>query len=173
MVVREELTGVLWSELPDFKGYFISENGMVYSVKRKKCLTPRVNNKGYITYCLSKDSKHYYRLAHRLVASAFLPNPANLPEVNHKDENSTNNHFSNLEWCSRKYNVNYGTSIERGKRTQGFQIAQYRTNGELVRVWPSIKEAARNGYDFRHIQRCLKGKNKTHGGYEWRICNAN
>lgn len=157
-----------WLEIAGFEGYYISDTGLVYSTKTKKLMKERVNNSGYIVYCLTRKGKHYYRLAHRLVAQAFIPNPNNLPEVNHKDENKKCNGKDNLEWCDRSYNINHGSFIERMKKKQGRPILQYTLDGVLVKKWDSIKEASRNGYDFRHIQACVTGKAKTHKGYVWR-----
>lgn len=150
-----------------FENYSISDSGAVYNDKTGRIIKPRKNNKGYTVYCLSKGGKHYYRLAHRLVATAFVDNPNHLPEVNHKDENKQNNNADNLEWCTRRHNATFGTAIARMKKTQGVPIIQYALDGNFVKVWDSIKEASRNGFDFRHIQACLKGKAQTHKGYKW------
>jgi hypothetical protein len=71
------------------------------------------NAKGYIRITLRKNNKNVYASLHRLVAEAFIPNPNNLPQVNHKDEDKTNNCVDNLEWCTTSYNINYGTRNER------------------------------------------------------------
>ena len=68
------------------------------------------NSRGYPAIALCKDGKYKMFNIHRLVAKAFIPNPDNLPEINHKDENKENNCVDNLEWCTRKYNMNYGTT---------------------------------------------------------------
>ena len=151
-----------------FENYLISDSGLVRNKKTGRILKPRMNNRGYTVFCLSKKGKHYYFLAHRLVAEVFIPNPEKLPEVNHKDENKSHNNADNLEWCNRKYNAKYGTAHSRMKKTQGCSIEQYSIDGKLIKKWDSIREASRNGFDFRHIQSCLKGKSKTHKGYEWR-----
>ena len=70
-------------------------------------LRPKNNGTGYFTVCLYKNKIHKYYLIHRLVAQAFIPNPDNLSEVNHKDEDKSNNRADNLEWCDHKYNMNY------------------------------------------------------------------
>ena len=114
----------MWKEIPGTDGkYLISTDGEVIAISRRvkfgnvyrwtktKILTPRDNGKGYLE--LEFLGKHRY--IHRLVAEAFIPNPQNLPQVNHKDENKSNNCVDNLEWCDRVYNTNYGTGIERSK----------------------------------------------------------
>ena len=76
-------------------------------------LSPKNNGTGYFTVCLYKNKTHKYYLIHRLVALTFIPNPDNLPCVNHKDEDKTNNRIDNLEWCDHKYNSNYKGVLKR------------------------------------------------------------
>lgn len=77
-----------------------------------------IDKAGYFKIQLSKNNKIKHYLVHRLVAQTFIPNPNNYLEINRKDENKQNNHISNLEWCNRKYNVNYGTGIKRRSELQ-------------------------------------------------------
>lgn len=101
-----------WKIIDGFTDYRVSENGDVYSTKRNKILRQH-ERKNYLgVYLYAKDNRQY-KLVHRLVANAFIPNPNNLPQINHKDENSLNNCVDNLEWCTAKYNCNYGTHIEK------------------------------------------------------------
>ena len=101
-----------WKIIDGFTDYRVSENGDVYSTKRNKILRQH-KRKNYLGVYLYAKDKRQYRLVHRLVANAFIPNPNNLPQINHKDENSLNNCVDNLEWCTAKYNCNYGTHIEK------------------------------------------------------------
>lgn len=97
-----------WKPVVGYEGlYEISNNGEILSKTRRKILKQN-NSKGYNRVILSKDGKPQHFLVHRLVAIAFLPNPHNLPQINHKDENKLNNNVENLEWCDAKYNINYG-----------------------------------------------------------------
>lgn len=115
-----------WKPAVGYEGlYEVSNLGNVRGVNRMtyrkgvvRCLKgkirkPQIISTGYKQVQLSKDGKVKGICIHRLVAEAFIPNPDNLPCVNHKDEDKTNNNVENLEWCSFKYNSNYGTSISR------------------------------------------------------------
>ena len=116
-----------WRPIEGYEGlYEVSSYGRVRSLDRyvKTCygsyrlykgkvLSPGKKSDGYLLINLSCNGKYNTIRVHRLVAQAFLPNPDNLPEVNHKDENKTNNSVENLEWCDRKYNMNFGTRIKR------------------------------------------------------------
>lgn len=108
----------VWVDIIDFPGYQVSNTGKVRNIKDFRLLGQQLNKAGYYTVNLRKDLESYTCLVHRLVAIAFLPNPDNLPIVNHKDENTINPNVENLEWCTAEYNVNYGTSRERAKETK-------------------------------------------------------
>lgn len=98
-----------WITTKDGRKYFI-----------KGTLMKSQENDGYLYIDLCKNSKMKRYSIHRLVAKAFIPNPDNLPQVNHKDENPSNNIWTNLEFCTAEYNVNYGTRNERtGKSMKG------------------------------------------------------
>lgn len=99
----------IWKEIEGYAGlYEISNWGNIRSLKFGRKLNPVVNSSGYKLISLSKEGKGKSFSVHRLVAEAFIPNSNNYPCINHKDENKTNNHVSNLEWCTQKYNCNYG-----------------------------------------------------------------
>ena len=110
----------IWKDISGFEGvYEISSYGRVRSVKSGKILsTSKCGGcRGYLSVCLSKNGKRYGKLVHRLVAEAFIPAVEGLSEVNHKDEDKTNNRVENLEFCDHKYNMNYGTRNIRSKDT--------------------------------------------------------
>ena len=147
--------------MKDIKGYEglygITSCGKVWSYKRKKFLTPVVNNKGYLYVTLWKDGeKKMYRL-HRLVAEAYLPNPSNLPDVDHIDNDKTHNYVNNLQWITHRDNV---------RKSCNKPILQFSLDGEFIREWPSTIDVGREVKS--HICQCLKGRHKTALGYIWK-----
>ena len=114
---------------------------------------------------LCKDNKLKKCLIHRLVASAFIPNPLNLSDVNHRDENPSNNHVSNLEWMSHKENCRYGTKKEKVSK----KILQFTKDGKFVKEYPSAIEASRQTrISNQSIGQCCLGKIHSAGGFVWR-----
>lgn len=105
----------VWKPIFDFPRYSISNLGRVRSTYSYKILKLKKCRDGYLKVCLCKNKSKYYVFVHRLVANAFITNPNRYPIINHKDENKANNCYTNLEWCTQKYNVNYGTRIKRIK----------------------------------------------------------
>lgn len=96
-----------WEEIPNYENkYWISNYGRIKN--KTKIMKPMVATNGYLVACLWKNNKQSKILIHRLVAKIFIENPNNYEEVNHIDENKENNNVNNLQWCSHKYNMNYG-----------------------------------------------------------------
>lgn len=130
---------------------------------------------GYKRVLLCHYGKHYHCAVHRLVAQAFIPNPKELPCVNHKDENTQNNSADNLEWCTWEYNSNYGTLPSRiSKRMQtdhptAKTVFQYGIDGRFLRSYRSANEASRmiGSVTGDMITRACRGQSKTAGGYRW------
>lgn len=109
----------IWKDIIGFEGiYEISNLGRIRRIKTGRILSTRRSDGWYITVTLYKDKKRYGKSLHRLVSEAFISNPDNLPEVNHRDEDKTNNRVDNLEFCDHKYNVNYGTIKDRIRNTR-------------------------------------------------------
>ena len=100
------------------------------------------DNRGYVSVQLTHKGKTHKVWVHRLVATAFISNPDNYTVVNHKDENPSNNYVKNLEWCTVKYNVNYGTAMIRRRKTISLPVNQYMLDGTFVATYPSITDAA-------------------------------
>lgn len=117
--------------------------------------------------CCEGDSKT--KQIHRLVAEAFVPNPNNLPEINHKDENKANNRADNLEWCNRSYNVKYGTGIRRRAIALSKPIEQLTLDGQHVAYYESSAIAAElNSCDPSYIRHVIRGEKESAFGYVWR-----
>ena len=109
----------IWKDIIGFEGiYEISNLGRIRRIKTGRILSTRRSDGWYITVTLYKDKKRYGKSLHKLVSEAFISNPDNLPEVNHRDEDKTNNRVDNLEFCNHKYNVNYGTIKDRIRNTR-------------------------------------------------------
>ena len=123
-----DVAPVVWMPVLGFEGlYEVSSFGQVRNKNGKvlKQMIKRTNGTCYKSVDLWKDGKYYKKYIHRLLAEAFIPNPDGLPFVNHKDEDGTNNSIDNLEWCTREYNVNYGTAKERrAKKIRGVPHAE-------------------------------------------------
>lgn len=125
--IKKEVIGVEeWRVIEGYENYAISNYGNVKNIKTNYQLKTRVNSyTGYVQIGVRKDGKAKTFNVHRLVALAFIQNPTNLPEVNHRDEDKTNNQVSNLEWCDREYNANYGTRNERVRKSKQENPRQY------------------------------------------------
>ena len=107
-----------WRPIKGYEGlYEVSNTGLVRNVVKGRYLKPGFDKNGYLKCVLSKGGKQRTVYIHRLVATAFIPNPDGLPQVNHRDEDKTRNVVDNLEWCTSKYNVNYGSAQERRVQT--------------------------------------------------------
>lgn len=140
-------------------------------LKEEHILVPNITKYGYVRSVLTKDKKHKSYAIHRLVAEAFISNPENLPFVNHKDENKSNNKVENLEWCTAKYNSNYGTCIDRirEKNTgKGHVVFQYDKDGKFMARFSNAYEALRClGKYHNGIQDACKTGNLCYG-FQWR-----
>ena len=157
----------------DVKGYeglyAVTSCGKIWSYRRQKFLKPVCEKNGYLRVNLYKDGKMKHYCVHRLVTEAYIPNPDNLPQINHKDENKTNNCLQNLEWCDCKYNINYGTHKERVSNSLKIPILQYDLDGNFIREWGSATDV---GQEVKSgICSCLKGRKKTAYGYIWKYKN--
>lgn len=167
--------------------YEVDNLSRVFSLRTGKQMKQMVNTRGYKTVALTKEGKTKCVFVHRMVAEAFVPNDANFPFVNHKDEDKTNNLPENLEWCTARYNANYGTAIKRrvatlkrnGTSTKGRpsekrkQIVAIDENGAEIIFENSYEAAEKTGVDRRNIYACCQGKKKRLNGYkfDW-VCGA-
>lgn len=169
--------------------YKVSNLGRILSLNYRNTGKPKLRkpvetSNGYLQVGLSKNGETKTCKVHRLVAETFLPNPENLPEVNHKDEDKTNNFVflnedgsinkekSNLEWKNHRDNCNHGTRNERISKTQtngirSKKVLQLSLSGELIKVWESTHECGRNGFNQQNVVDCCNGKQKTHKGFRF------
>ena len=155
----------VWKEIPGFPDYQVSNLGRVMSYRNQYGHGPRIihgekTKSGYIQVKLNKERFK----VHRLVALAFIPNPDGLPQINHKNEIKTDNRADNLEWCTGKYNVNYGTAIERRSKKRGKSVLCIETGN----VFESCKAAGREmNLDFSHIAKCCRGVLSHHKNFHF------
>ena len=197
-----------WKDIKGYEGlYQVSNFGRVRSydklsknrwgyknLRKGKILKPIVGTKGYLmVFLYDSNGKSKIHRIHRLVADAFIPNPHNYPQVNHKDENKQNNFVwinedgsvdlekSNLEWCTNDYNNHYGTRKDRAKSKMkgklinrsdmSKKIIQYDKNGNFINEWPSMMQIQRElGYDTASIWCCCNNRHNQHSayGYVWK-----
>lgn len=170
----------IWKDIKGYEGlYQVSNLGRVKRIlfinricikEKEKMLKPRQNKFGYLLVSLSKNGKIKQITIHRLVAETFLNNPNNYSDINHKDENKQNNNVDNLEFCTHKYNTNYGTRVQKIKeknKLKGKSILQIK-NGKIIKKWFNIKQAGTQlNINTKNICSCCKGKRKSAGGYQW------
>lgn len=196
----------IWKDIKGYEGlYQVSNLGRVKSLKRNckgghgsnrivnkrilaQCNTGRDRDYKGVRLCKNKILKSFQ--IHRLVAEAFIPNSNNYPCVNHKKEfEKWNNKVSNLEWCTYKYNINYGTHNERAAKNRNYEekvkntnyisagiksglarckkVYQYDKNLNLIKEWNSTKQCKEGKFNQSCISECCLGKRKTHKGYIW------
>ena len=162
-----------WRPIEGYEYYEVSNLGRVRSWinnKWKRRNTPKILSlhrltKGYLGVSLSSAPNVSKTIkVHRLVAKAFIPNPDKKFQVNHLDECKTNNAVSNLEWCTQKENLNYGTRTKRASEKCSKPVLCV----ELNRIFPSLNEAARQlSLNTGNLSSVLSGRNKTAGGYHF------
>lgn len=132
----------------------VDDNGRKYDKPLSgKQMKQSMHDKGYKTVSLTRDGKTKMRFVHRLVAEAFIPNPGNLPMVNHKDEDKTNNFIENLEWCTNEYNLTYGTARQRqAKKIRGRPLSEEH-KAKIAKSMKEYrdKERSENGYCYNGV----------------------
>ena len=116
---------------------------------------------------LYKNKNYHHFLVHRLVAETFIPNPDNLPEVNHKDENKQNNYVDNLEWCTAKYNTNYGNCIAKRANSKKKPVQRIDKDGKIYTYLSATDAGKELGINPNFISRCCTGERKTLYGETW------
>lgn len=175
----------IWKDILGYEGlYQISNLGRVKSLARYDAIGRKVrgrilkcqsNPDGYLNITIGRGENKKTFLVHRLVAMHFVPNPLNLPEINHKDVNVTNNKANNLEWCDRIYNAKYDNAHLKTAEKNKKPVIQMDLEGNAIKKWNSIKEAgmAVNIPDT-NIKACCKKQKYRHtaGGYKWKYAEG-
>ena len=153
--------------------YQVGRWGKVMKVRQPGKMIAQHANNGYKRVALYRDGQGKWSFVHRLVATAFVPNPDDKPYINHKDENRSNNVPENLEWCTMAENNLYGGHVE---RTQSANIAnrqaieQVDASGNVVATFESITSAAhQTGIPISSVSQCLSGKLRQTHGFTFRI----
>lgn len=192
-----------WKDIEGYEGlYQVSNLGNVRSLKfsggnKAKLLKQNITKEGYKRVGLCKNGKRKDYRIHRLVAMAFIPNPNNLPIINHKDEDKGNNNVNNLEWCTIAYNNTYGTARERagknisksvrgennsnyGKKGKDASaskpIFMYDEEGNFIRQFDSISETNEyfgKKFAYSTVSACLRGRYKTAYGFVFKYVEEN
>ena len=174
--------------IPGFEKYGITMDGEVKHLRTGHIKTPGLNKTGgyYVVNLYDADGRARRPLVHRLVALTYIPNPDNLPQVNHKDENKLNNHVDNLEWCTASYNLNYGTRLQRISEKNTGQTRSYHGGGHtkkpiaqidknqniVIAAFDSITDAAAAMNMGATLIRDVANHKKychTAGGYRWEL----
>lgn len=170
----------VWRDIKGYEGlYMVSDKGRVRSFygsvinhrPKGSLLKPATDRDGYLRVMLTKKGKQKGFGVHRLVAQAFIPNPDNLPQVNHKDENPSNDSVDNLEWCTQEYNNAYGTRMD--KIRDKISVAVIATNistGETTE-FNTLYDCSRFigcGRNTSRIYEVLNGKKKQFKGYTFK-----
>lgn len=174
----------IWKDINGYVGlYQVSNLGRVrsldhkvknkngYRIAKGKILSFKKSGSRneYNSVGLSKNSKCEYYTVHSLVMNTFTEKPCYKCEINHIDENTRNNRLDNLEWCTRKYNTNYGNHNKRVSETKSKKVIQYDLQGNLINEFKSAKNAAEILCICRSaITHCCNGRSKTSNGYIWR-----
>lgn len=175
----------VWEPIKNYEGLYevsslgrvraishLSWNGKGYFMTKEKVLKPRMKKWGYLSVALSKDNKAKEFKVHRLVANAFIPNPHQLPQVNHKDERKTNNCATNLEWCTAKYNSNYGSHpknvSESNLKNHTLKAVIQVKNGKVIKRWKTINELKNTKFSISYVYATLAGRYKHAYGFIWK-----
>ena len=161
----------IWKDIKGYESiYQVSNLGSVKRVSTGRILKGGTDSMGYRVVSLRKNPTQKTKTVHRLVAEAFLPNPDNLPCINHKDENKQNNRVDNLEWCTYSYNNTYGTHLKRRSEKRCKKVRQYDLNGNFIKEYVGLVNAQKEtGINRNNITSVSNGKRNHAGGYKWKV----
>lgn len=161
----------IWKVMKEHNGYEVSNYGKIRNIKTGRILKTTTSYKGYKRFVIYIDKKPKCFYIHRVVANNFLDNSNNYKEINHINENKLDNRVCNLEYCTSKYNANYGTRNNRiinSKRNTFKTIIQKNKNNDIIKIWKDIIEIQENTkYNKHNIYKCCEGKYKYAYGYKW------
>ena len=168
----------IWKQIDEFPNYSISNLGNVYSNISQKILKPTIDSNGYCIVGLFINGQQKKKKVHQLVARAFIENPFEYQQVNHKDENKQNNRVDNLEWCDCSYNINYGTRNEKvsksitnnpNKLRRKILCLDLSTN-QIIKEYPSLRSVEKDGFNHGAVYQVCSGygRLKTYKGYNWK-----
>ncbi len=179
--VTEELKNQGWKEeekisevetfvkIDGFENYEVSNLGKIRNIKSGRILKPHLHHSGYLVHGLCENNKHKKLFLHRIIATAFIDNPDEKPQVNHIDENKLNNDLSNLEWCTERENIVHGTRTKRAAEKHFKKVIQLDLNDGVLSEFESMVQAEREtGVLAGNISNCCNGRSKSAGGYKWR-----
>lgn len=155
-----------WRPVVGYESYYkVSSYGRIYSTRLRRVLRGGCRPNGYMYFGAFADGGRKNVQIHRAVAEAFIPNPRNLPFVNHKDENPQNNRVDNLEWCTCLYNANYGTAKLRTAVQLAKPITVYDQDGNYIDSYLSVADVAKQfGVSTGNVVDCCKNRIAiTHG----------
>ena len=162
----------IWKDIEGYEGlYQVSNLGNIKRIFKSHIVLckPSFDTRGYKQIVLSKNRKRKSYKVHRLVAKAFIPNHNNLPCINHKDEDKTNNCVDNLEWCTIEYNNNYGTRGYRCTRHKLKKVKLFDSSGKkVIKIYNSLKDAEKEtNICSSNISACCRKIIKKAGGFIW------
>ena len=162
----------MWKMLDRNNHYLVSDLGEVYSLRRNKLLSPKLNHDGYLRIQLYDRGSCEFVSIHRLIAETFIPNPNKKPFVNHIDGNKQNNCVKNLEWCTQQENIIHAwkTGLSKGRKNKGgVAVRQLTREGEFIREFPSLMEVERT-LGISHVNVSYASRHGgTSGGYKWEV----
>ena len=176
--IKVDISKIETIDIPDYSDYCMDKDGNLYSKVTKIKLRTHSEPTGYVRLTLQekgkKNRKHFYQ--HCMLAKLFIPNPKNLPFVNHINGNKHDNRIENLEWCTASENMKHNSKLKEAKGIKTIakakKVHQINDNDEIIATFKSIKEASeKTNVCYNHIIDVCSGKRKTAGTFKWKYVN--